>query len=232
MSGSRRKPIALPAPYLRRLWLDETHISERNSYPFCLPIFAKGFDLSFDSAITIIVGENGTGKSTILEGIAALAGYDDAGGGKGYMPLDHTGAVDEGRRHSRKGASSQLAAEDNERLVLQGRELLFAHEIPPDFLSHSHGEGFLRFFEERCARQGLYIFDEPESALSPARQIEFLKLLRRMELSRYCQVIMATHSPILMAYPEARLLLLTQRELAPAVFAETDHFPNVAGVLR
>src|SRR4051794_30992300 len=65
----RNRPIALPAPYLRRLWLDETGISERDSYPFCLPIFAKGFDLSFDRAITIIVGENGTGKSTILEGI-------------------------------------------------------------------------------------------------------------------------------------------------------------------
>src|ERR1700704_965021 len=78
----RNRPIALPAPYLRRLWLDDTRISERDSYPFCLPIFAKGFDLSFDSAITIIVGENGTGKSTILEGIAALAGFDDAGGAR------------------------------------------------------------------------------------------------------------------------------------------------------
>jgi predicted ATPase len=66
---------------------------------------------------------------------------------------------------------------------------------PPDFLSHSHGEGFLRFFEERCDRQGFYIFDEPESALSPARQIEFLKLLRRMKESNICQVIMATHAP-------------------------------------
>jgi predicted ATPase len=75
-----------------------------------------------------------------------------------------------------------------------------------DFLSHSHGEGFLRFFEERCQRQGIYIFDEPESALSPNRQMEFLKLMRRMEESSHCQVIMATHSPILMAYPGASLL--------------------------
>ena len=74
--------------------------------------------------------------------------------------------------------------------------------LPPDFLSHSHGEGFLRFFEERCQRQGIFIFDEPESALSPARQIEFLKLMRRMENIGHCQIIMATHSPMLMAYPE------------------------------
>ena len=72
---------------------------------------------------------------------------------------------------------------------------------PPDFLSHSHGEGFLRFFEERCQRQGIFIFDEPESALSPARQIAFLKLMRRMENIGHCQIIMATHSPMLMAFP-------------------------------
>src|ERR1700756_4384235 len=75
-----------------------------------------------------------------------------------------------------------------------------------DFLSHSHGEGFMRFFQERCQRQGIFIFDEPESALSPARQIEFLKLLRMMDTSGHCQVIMATHSPVLMAYPNATLL--------------------------
>ena len=86
---------------------------------------------------------------------------------------------------------------------------------PPDFLSHSHGEGFLRFFEERCQRQGIFIFDEPESALSPARQMEFLKLMRRMENSAICQVIMATHSPMLMAYPGARLLRLTKYGLEP-----------------
>src|SRR6185436_15873392 len=88
---------------------------------------------------------------------------------------------------------------------------------PPDFLSHSHGEGFLRFFEERCRRQGIFIFDEPESALSPSRQIEFLKLLRRMDRSGICQVLMATHSPILMAYPAARLLKLSKYGLEPIV---------------
>jgi predicted ATPase len=95
---------------------------------------------------------------------------------------------------------------------------------PPDFLSHSHGEGFLRFFEERCQRQGIFIFDEPESALSPARQIEFLKLMRRMDESRHCQVIMATHSPMLMAYPNATLLRLTESGLEPTTVEQTDHY--------
>jgi predicted ATPase len=94
---------------------------------------------------------------------------------------------------------------------------------PPDVLSHSHGEGFLRFFEERCSWQGIYIFDEPESALSPSRQIEFLKLLCRMEQSTICQVIMATHSPFLMAYPNARLLRLSKHGVEPVTLQDTDH---------
>src|SRR5262249_56005683 len=94
----------------------------------------------------------------------------------------------------------------------------------PDFLAHSHGEGFMRFFDERCRRQGIFIFDEPESALSPSRQIEFLKLLRRMDESGICQVIMATHAPILMAYPNARLLRLSKYGLDPVRLEDTDHY--------
>src|ERR1700724_2408904 len=95
--SSRRKrgEINLPAPYLRRVWLDVSRITAPEAYPFCLPVFAKGdFDLDFDRPVTIIVGENGTGKSTLLEGIAALAGYDEAGGGKGYRPVDHSRALE------------------------------------------------------------------------------------------------------------------------------------------
>jgi predicted ATPase len=93
-----------------------------------------------------------------------------------------------------------------------------------DFLSYSHGEGFLRFFEERCDRQGLYIFDEPESALSPSRQVEFLKILARINDSRRCQVIMATHAPILMACPGATLLRLGKYGLEPIALEDTEHF--------
>jgi hypothetical protein len=90
----RNKPINAPAPYLRRLWLDPSVIADRKAYPFCLPFLNDDFELSFDSPITIIVGENGAGKSTLLEGIAVLAGYDEAGGGKGYMPVDHSNALE------------------------------------------------------------------------------------------------------------------------------------------
>jgi predicted ATPase len=233
----KQREIRLPAPYLKRLWLDRDKIADRNAYPFCLPFLQDGFELGFSRAITIIVGENGTGKSTLLEGIAALAGYDEAGGGKGYRPVDHDRAVER-----MGGALSAALRASWLPKITQGwffrAESFFSVARyldeaalddplggpPPDFLSHSHGEGFLRFFEERCQRQGIYIFDEPESALSPARQIEFLKLMRRMDEAGHCQVVMATHSPVLMAYPGATLLRLSNNGLEPVRVQDTDHF--------
>jgi predicted ATPase len=229
----------MAAPYLRRIWLDPARAPDRAAYPFCLPFLQENFELSFTSAITIIVGENGTGKSTLLEGIAVLAGYDEAGGGKGYMPVDHSRALEEmGGALSKALRASWLPKITNgwffraESFFSVARYLDEAAREPlsgppPDFLSHSHGEGFLRFFEERCQRQGIFIFDEPESALSPARQIEFLKLLRRMEQSTICQVVMATHSPLLMAYPDATLLRLSKYGLEPVTVEQTDHYKTL-----
>src|SRR5712671_6843061 len=235
MTSRGKRVIRMPAPYLRRIWLDPARIPDPEAYPFCLPFLRDDFELSFDAAITIIVGENGTGKSTLLEGVAVLAGYDEAGGGKGYMPVDHSKALEKmGGQLSKALRASWLPKITNgwffraESFFSVARYLDVAArdamQAPPDFLSHSHGEGFLRFFEERCERQGFFIFDEPESALSPTRQIEFFKLLRRMDESNISQVIMATHSPILMAYPNARLLLMTKYGLEPVRVEDTDHY--------
>jgi len=164
-----------------------------------------------------------------------LAGYDDVGGGKGYRPVDHSRAQEKmGGRLTTALRAAWLPKVTNgwffraESFFSVARYLdgaaMDIGAPPPDFLSYSHGEGFLRFFEERCNRQGIFIFDEPESALSPSRQIEFMKLLRRMEDSGICQVIMATHSPMLMAYPAARLLRLTKYGLDPITVQGTDHY--------
>jgi len=177
MASRRNRTIDMPAPYLRRIWLDPSRIDDRAAYPFCLPFLQDDFDLNFDRSITIIVGENGTGKSTLLEGIAVLAGYDEAGGGKGYMPVDHSNAIEAmGGKLSSAFRASWLPKVTNgwffraESFFSVARYLDEVSSPYADFLSHSHGEGFMRFFEERCQRQGIYIFDEPESALSPARQ--------------------------------------------------------------
>jgi predicted ATPase len=236
MASRSKRPINLPAPYLKRIWLDPSRIADRAAYPFCLPLLRDDFELSFDRSITIIAGENGTGKSTLLEGIAVLAGYDEAGGGKGYMPVDHSNAIEKmGGQLSTALRASWLPRITNgwffraESFFSVARYLDEAAREPmsgppPDYLSHSHGEGFLRFFQERCQKQGIFIFDEPESALSPARQMEFLRLMRRMEESTICQIVMATHSPVLMAYPGARLLRLSKYGLEPVTVKDTDHY--------
>jgi predicted ATPase len=226
----RKRPIRLPAPYLKRVWLDSGQVSDADEYPFCLPFLRNGFDLSFDKAVTIIAGENGAGKSTLLEGIAALAGYDQAGGAKGFMTVDHAqsieisgGALGAALRASwlPKITTGWFFRAESFFSVARWLDAMGGNA---DYLSHSHGEGFLRFFEERCQRQGIFIFDEPESALSPSRQVEFLKLLRAMDRSGQCQVIMATHAPILMAYPDATLLRLSKYGLEPVALEDTDHF--------
>jgi predicted ATPase len=235
LASRRNRIINLPAPYLKRVWLDQERVKDQSAYPFCLPFLRDGFSLEFDRPVTIIVGENGAGKSTLLEGIAAYAGYDEAGGGKGYRPVDHSGALET----MGGGLAAALRASWMPKITsgwffraesffsvarFLDRAAVESGERAPDFLSHSHGEGFLRFFEERCSRQGLFLFDEPESALSPSRQIEFLKLLKRMDGSRITQVIMATHSPLLMAYPGARLLRLDRGGLEAITVEETDHY--------
>jgi len=221
----------MPAPYLRRIWLEPSRIDDRAAYPFCLPFLRDDFELSFDRPITIIVGENGAGKSTLLEGIAVLAGYDEAGGGRGYRPVDHSNSIEAtGGELSKALRAGWLPKITNgwffkaESFFSVARYLDAVGSPSADFLSYSHGEGFMRFFEERCQRQGIFIFDEPESALSPARQMEFLKLMRRMERSTICQVVMATHSPMLMAYPGADLLRLSKYGLEQVTVEQTDHY--------
>src|SRR3954468_18788626 len=187
----KRKPSRLPAPYLRQIWLDPDRVPDSDAYPFCLPFLRNGFELGFDRAITIIAGENGTGKSTLLEGIAVLAGYDEAGGGKGYRAVDHSNAIEVMGGYLSEALRASWLPKITSGWFFRAESFFsiarYLDEVgqgskngPPDYLSYSHGEGFLRFFEERCQKQGIYIFDEPESALSPSRQIEFLKLMRRM----------------------------------------------------
>jgi predicted ATPase len=230
------KHTSLPPPYLKRVWLDAARATDRDEYPLCLPLFRRGeFELDFDRPVTIIVGENGTGKSTLLEGIAVLAGFDEGGGGPGYRAVDHSRALE-------RGGGQLAGALRASWLPKVGQGWFFRAESfftvaryldeaaldggggPPDFLSHSHGEGFMRFFEERCSRPGIFLFDEPESALSITRQFEFLKLLHRMDTAGMSQVIMATHAPILMALPGARLLRLDKYGLEPTSLEETEHF--------
>lgn len=227
----RPRPTDLPAPHLRRLWLDG-NLSERGEgYPFNLPILSDpDFGLDLDQPGTIIAGENGTGKSTLIEAIATLAGFSDLGGGEGYR-----GASDQDGR-DRSGATLAGAMRAGWLpKVTRGwffradtffsvSQALMAAGAPGGYLAASHGEGVLMLLGERLAGQGLYLLDEPESALSPARQKTLLRLLAEVQQSARAQVIMATHSPILMAVPGADLRLVRRGALVPVDVTETPHF--------
>ncbi len=226
------RTTTLPPPYLKRVWLDPEQITDPAAYPWCLPLFRSGaFELTFEKPVTIIAGENGVGKSTLIEGIAALAGFDEGGGGPGYRAVDHSRALEVGGGTLAQGLRAAWLPKVGqgwffraESFFSVARYLDESGSPSADFLSHSHGEGFMRFFEERCDRPGIFFFDEPESALSPNRQFEFLKLLRRMQDGAQSQVIMATHSPILMALPDAGLLQMGKYGLEPVELEDTDHF--------
>lgn len=234
---SRRRPdTRLPAPYLRRLSVLPDRMAEKTGYPFDLPwLHGDGFEVEFTSPVTIIVGENGSGKSTLIEGIAALSGYDEAGGGKGYRPVDHSQAVDTSGAALAEVFRAAWLPKVTEGWFFRAESFFSvarylddaARDVgaaPPDFLSWSHGEGFVRFFEERMSRRGIYFMDEPESALSPNRQLDLMCLLHRIQCAANAQVIMATHSPILMAVPGARVLQMSRFGLQETTLRQTAHF--------
>ena len=232
----RSHETRLPAPFLKSLSLRPEEMPEQRTYPFSLPWLQDAkFELHFTTPVTIVVGENGTGKSTLIEAIAALSGYDEAGGGKGFRPLDHSRAIEKnGTELARVLRAAWLPRITNgwffraELFFSVARYMdqaaLDAQAAPPDLLSWSHGEGFVRIFEERMKWQGIYFMDEPESALSPRRQLELLRILNRIGKSAVSQVILSTHSPILMAVPGARVLEITARGIDEIDYRDTSHF--------
>jgi predicted ATPase len=237
-----RRESRLPPPFLKRVWLPERDEQEWpewvdwDKYPLNLAMIDNaGIDIRFDNSITVLVGENGSGKSTLLEAIAHRCGFSDKGGGQGM------GAVEDAPVSGEDGgALGELLRAAWLPQIRHGwffrAETFFGvaryldeaargvGQRGPEFLTASHGQGFLAFFEERLERQGIYFFDEPESALSPARQFDFLRILRRMQREGRSQVIMATHSPILMGLPDAALWHISRFGLQPIALEDTEHY--------
>lgn len=236
----RSHETSLPPPFLKRVWLpDRAELPDTldwDTYPLNFGMAQRGeLDLLFSNAVTILVGENGSGKSTLLEAIAAMAGFNESGGAQGMRAVGRSTVSGQDG-----GALGDLLRGAWLPQIKRGwffrAETFFsvaryldeaAYDVGqrgPDFLSISHGEGFVAFFEERLNQQGIYIFDEPESALSPARQFDFFKILRRMQREGKSQVIMATHSPILMALPDADLWQIDNWGIQPTELEQTPHY--------
>lgn len=231
----RSRQTQLPAPYLRGVRWRDVDAARPDAYPFSLPWLKDDFELTFEQPVTILMGENGTGKSTLVEALAALAGYDEAGGGKGYRPVAHDHALDKNGGELGEALRGAWLPKVTRGWFFRAETFFSvarylddaareARAAPPDFLSHSHGEGFGRLFEERMRAQGIYFLDEPESALSPKRQVVLLRFLADVQREARAQIIMATHSPILMAVPGAALWRVSHRGIAPVDLRDTDHF--------
>lgn len=230
--GKRRKHATeLPAPYLGLIGWARPDEARPKEYPFSLAFLDDpGWNIEFTTPVTIIMGEKGSGKSTLTEAIAGLAGYDQTGGGKGYRPVDHRTALAVSGTllagHLRAAWLPKITPGWFFRAETFWAVARYLDDLPgggPDFLSCSHGEGFLRVFAERCGSQGFYLMEEPESALSPARQMDLVELLADIQGTGPSQVILSTHSPILMAVPVACLRQLTRFGIEEVALGDTRH---------
>ena len=193
--------------------------------------------LELHRPVTFLVGENGTGKSTLIEAIALASGFNPEGGtyNMGFHTED---AYSELWEHLRLGRLRRakdgffLRAESFYNLAsyidIHDRDPESGDPIIPGFggvslHAQSHGESFLAMVQNRLAGHGLYIFDEPEAALSPSRLLTLLAEIDRL-VKDDSQFIIATHSPILMAYPGAEVLELSENGIRSVDYRETEHF--------
>jgi len=215
-------------PFLRSI-TSVPGLFDDTRYPFDIPAFGGGIDLSFTTHVTFVLGENGSGKSTLLEALAECCGFNPEGGSR-----DHHRATFAERSELARALKLAWFPKVTQGFFMRAESFYnfatYLEEIMSDYGSYggkslhaqSHGESFLALFENRF-EQGLYILDEPEAALSPQRQLAFLRIIHDLERSGHAQFIIATHSPILLAYPGATLLDFDNgmREIA---YEDTDHF--------
>ncbi len=226
--SNRQSSDVFTAPFLRRVSLLEAE-GDRSKYPFNIPAFGDGIDLEISANVTFLVGENGSGKSTLLEALAEASGFNPEGGGR-----DH---------HRETTAPASMLAEAlqlswlpriSEGFFMRAESFYnFATYIDEvsslerfggtPLHAQSHGESFLALFAHRFG-QGIYLLDEPEAALSPQRQLSFLKIIHDLEKTGQAQFLIATHSPILLSYPGATILSLDGDAIEKVAFRDTAHF--------
>ncbi len=222
--------------YIRSVELRKEKISSYSRYPFCLPAIRNLDELKFHPKVTFIVGENGTGKSTILEAIAVAYGFNPEGGTKNFnfsSMSTHSELFDyikitKGVKRPRDGFF--LRAESLYNVASNIDELDREYGGPKIIDSYggrslheqSHGESFLAIFLNRFMGKGVYILDEPEAALSPSRQMTMITRMHEL-VGRESQFIIATHSPIIMAYPHS-LIYEIKEDIKSVKYEETEHY--------
>ena len=224
-------------PFAIDLRLKREKVPSFDAYPFSLPAIRSLDTIAFHPAVTFIVGENGSGKSTLLEAIAVSLGFNAEGGTKNFRfgtrashsVLNEYVRIAKGVRRPRNGFF--LRAESFFNVATEIERLDAGPGGPPIIDSYggrslheqSHGESFMALMANRFSADGIYVLDEPEAALSPQRQLEALRRIHDLA-GDGAQFIVATHSPILMAYPNATIYACSQNGLERVEYVDTEHY--------
>lgn len=228
----------MPANYLCEIVLEST--PDAQSYLHRLPVvqyLMANPRLALDAPVTVLVGENGTGKSTLLEAVAVACGFNPEGGSRNFnfstnnthselhkcLRVVRRAYPKDGyflRAESLYNVATNIEQLDRQRGCLPP----LVDSYGGSSLHHqSHGESFLSLVQNRLGGNGLYLFDEPEAALSPMRQMTLLSEIDRL-VKADSQLLIATHSPILMAYPGACILELSERGISRVDYKQTAHY--------
>lgn len=230
MKHQRKNDPATPgSPFLTHVTLREDRVTP-GTYPFTIPVLSNGLDLRLSTTVTFLVGENGSGKSTLLEALAWSAGFASQGGNRDHRYSEDDEGKPLGRalylRWRQKVTTGFFMRAEtffNFASYLEAVGSTFQAYGGQPLHDQSHGEAFLAVFRNRF-EDGLYLLDEPEAALSPQRQLAFLRILHDLTKARVAQFIIATHSPILLAFPGATILSFDGERLAPIAYEETEHY--------
>ncbi len=205
-------------------------------YPFSLPIIQNTKNISFTKPVTFFVGENGAGKSTILEAIAQNIGFGSEGGSKNIN--FQTSSAEHYTPAMKLAECMKLSwgYKPHDGYFFRAESFYnvanYLDSIPDGSKSYgnnslhnqSHGESFFSFFSNRLGDSGIYILDEPEAALSPQRQIALLRIIYDLTRQNTAQFIIATHSPILLAYPNATIYSCVSDRLQEITYTQTEHY--------
>ena len=220
--------------YLRSIELKRDNVKSFSEYPFCLPAINHLSSLEFHPKVTFIVGENGTGKSTILEAIAVAYGFNAEGGTKNFnfttsnthSELYNYIRLIKGIRTPKDGfflrAESFYNLATNIDDLEKERSGILSSYGGRSLHQQSHGESFFSVFMNRFTGGGLYILDEPEAALSPSRQMSMISKIHEL-VGMDSQFIIATHSPIIMGYPDSTIYEIKDK-LEVAAYEETENY--------
>ena len=226
------------SPFLYYADLRPDRVSNWDVYPYNIPAVKTLARLELHPKVTYFIGENGTGKSTLLEAIAVADGFNPEGGSRNFNFSTRdthsglSGAIQLGRgpHPERRSDGWFLRAES---LYNVASELEKVADGDQDFLRRnyggkslhhqSHGEAFFSLFLHRFRGNGLYLLDEPESALSPKRQLSFLTRMHDL-IESGSQFLIATHSPIILAYPDSTIYLFSDRGIEPIAYEDTEHY--------